>query len=377
MVLENISLLNFKNITQCELEFSPNINCLVGDNGTGKTNLLDAIYFMSITKSALNLTDGQCICHGTDFFMINGHYLIGERHESVVCSFKRGAGKSLKRNGKPYDRMAEHIGLLPIVMVAPGDTALIQESGDERRRFLNSFLSQIDRNYFQALMRYNQLLAERNKVLKSPTGYDDILEILDMQLSEVGGVIFARRTALIEELAPIVARYYAILSGDSEKVELRYRSDLQNYNFSDLLRNSATRDRAMGHSTVGVHRDDLLMTIMDYPIRKYGSQGQQKSMLIALKLAQAEIIKHQNQTSAIRPILLLDDVFDKLDFQRVENLLKLVSSEDFGQIFITDSNKTRMESTLTQLSGDYRLFRVSMGGVIIQETASTPDTASE
>lgn len=367
MFLEKISIINFKNIEQSDLVFSNNINCLLGNNGTGKTNLLDAIYFLSIGKSALNLTDGQCVNHDNAFFMLEGNYLIGDqRRENIVCSFRRGGtGKVIKRNGKEYDRMSEHIGLLPIVMVSPSDTALINESADERRRFLNTFLSQIDRAYLSALVRYNHLLAERNKLLKNLDGFSDVLTIIDMQMVEQATVIFEKRKAFTERLSPIVSKYYRAISDDREDVQIDYRSDMLSSTLTELLAASAERDRIMGHTTVGVHRDDLLMSILGYPIRKYGSQGQQKCILIAMKLAQYDIVY---QLTGIRPILLLDDVFDKLDFLRVERLIEIVSGDHFGQIFITDSNKIRIENILNQITTQSKLFNVENG--IISEISN-------
>lgn len=361
MILDKISILNFKNLEQVDLDFSSGINCFMGDNGAGKTNLLDAIHLLSMSKSALNLTDGQCVSHGSDFFMVRGDYsLEGQSSEVVVCSFKRSAGKTLKRNGKDYDRISQHIGLLPLVLVAPGDTALINESADERRRFLNSFLSQIDSMYLNQLMRYNSLIMQRNKLLKNFAGFDEVIQVLDLQISEVAQVIYAKREEFVALLSPVVTHYYGIISGDSENVEISYRSELARAPMSELLAESMERDVVMGHTTVGVHRDDIIMKIRDYPIRKYGSQGQQKSMLIALKLAQFDIIK---QVRGLRPLLLLDDVFDKLDMSRVEQLITLVSGDNFGQIFITDSNKVRLEGVLDGLQCKYKLFDVVTGNI--------------
>ena len=362
MFLERISILNFKNIPEAELEFSANVNCLVGDNGTGKTNLVDAVWYLSMSKSAVGLTDGQSIRHGEDFFMLDGCYSLGggERREAVVCSFRRGGGKVIKRNGKEYDRVTEHIGLLPIVMVSPGDTALIHESGEERRRFLNSFLSQTDREYLTAMVKYNRLLQERNRLLKTGplTGFDEILEVLDMQLEQTGTLVYRKRAEMVGRRAPKVAEYYAVLSSDREEVEVSYRSELAEAPFGELLAASRERDRICGFTNCGVHRDDMKLEIMGFPIRKYGSQGQQKSMLLALKLAQFDIIR---ELRGVKPILLLDDVFDKLDMARVEQLIGMVSSDRFGQIFITDSNKVRLEGILAKMTENYKLFGVGGG----------------
>lgn len=364
MYLERISILNFKNIAEAELEFSANVNCLVGDNGTGKTNLVDAVWYLSMSKSSVGLTDGQSVRHGEEFFMLDGRYSIGggERREAVVCSFKRGGGgKVVKRNGKEYDRITEHIGLLPIVMVSPADTALIHESGDERRRFLNSFLSQTDREYLTAIVKYNHLLQERNRLLKTGVGgsFEEILEVLDMQLAEVGTRVHDMRAEMVARLAPRVAEYYAVLSSEREEVEVSYKSELSETPFAELLAASQEKDRICGFTNCGVHRDDIKLEILGFPIRKYGSQGQQKSMLLALKLAQFDIIR---ELKGVKPILLLDDVFDKLDMARVEQLIGMVSSDRFGQIFITDSNKVRLEGILAKLTENYKLFEVG-GGV--------------
>lgn len=360
MFLERLSILNFKNIEQCDLTFSANINCLLGNNGTGKTNLLDAVYYLSISKSAMNLTDGQCVRHSQDFFMLTGHYTLGtsQRREEIICAFKRGGGKVLKRGGKEYERMSEHIGLLPVVMVSPQDTALINESADERRRFLNTFLSQIDKSYLGALVRYNHLLAERNKLLKTGSNFADVLSIVNMQMSDAASVIYRKRSEFVEQLSPLVSQYYRAISDDREDVEIRYKSDLHTAPLEQLLEQSEAKDRIIGHTTVGIHRDDLMMSILDYPIRKYGSQGQQKCILIALKLAQFDIIL---QSTGLRAILLLDDVFDKLDFMRVERLIEIVSGDHFGQIFLTDSNKVRIENIITKIATQHKIFTVEAG----------------
>lgn len=361
MYLQKLSLVNFKNITEAELGFCRKLNCFVGDNGAGKTNVIDAIYYLSMCKSAFNLTDGQSIRHGGDFFVLEGQYTIGEdRRESIYCGFKRGNGKILKRNSKEYEKLSEHIGLLPVVLVSPSDTTLINESGEDRRRYLNSLLSQLNREYLNTLIKYNHILAERNKLLKQPdsSGFSDIMEVLDMQLVDLGNKIYNRRKELIADLTPIVEQYYAALSNERETIGLSYKSDLNDSPFEDLLKASYERDRIMQHTTVGIHRDDIQMRISEHALRKFGSQGQQKSFLVALKLAQFEII---NSRCGYKPILLLDDIFDKLDMQRVERLIRLVSDERFGQIFITDSNKVRLDLILEGIEQDYKLYTVTDG----------------
>ena len=362
MILQRLSLVNFKNIREAELVFCGKLNCLVGDNGTGKTNLIDAVHYLSMCKSAFNLTDGQSVNHDADFFMLDGRYTVGENREEITCGFKKGGGKVLKRNGKEYEKLSEHIGLLPVVLVSPSDTSLIHESGEDRRKFLNTLLSQLDKGYLQALIKYNRILAERNKLLKNAFGGNsgEFLEVLDMQLIDAGNRIHAKRRELIEQLTPVVAKYYAVLSDDREQVEISYKSELNNTPFEELLKNAAEKDRIMQHTTVGIHRDDIRMRIGGYPLRKYGSQGQQKSFLVALKLAQFEVIE---QHCNYKPILLLDDIFDKLDMDRVERLIRLVSDERFGQIFITDSNKVRLDGILESLDQDFRLFTVIEGEI--------------
>ena len=360
MNLRRLSLVNFKNIRETELEFCAKLNCLVGDNGTGKTNLIDAVHYLSMCKSAFNLTDGQSVCHDADFFLLDGRYTVGENREEITCGFKKGGAKVLKRNGKEYEKLSEHIGLLPVVLVSPSDTSLIHESGEDRRKFLNALLSQLDKTYLLNLIRYNRLLAERNKLLKQPYSgnFTEILEVLDMRLADTGTRIHDRRRELVETLAPVVGKYYAVLSGDREQVDISYKSELNETPLEELLRAACEKDRLLQHTTVGPHRDDIRMKIGGWPLRKYGSQGQQKSFLVALKLAQFEVIESH---CGCKPILLLDDIFDKLDMERVERLIRLVSDERFGQIFITDSNKVRLDGILESLAQDFRLFTVTDG----------------
>ena len=360
MYLKKIALLNFKNIRQEELVLCPGINALVGDNGAGKTNVIDAVYYLSMCKSSLQMTDGQSIRHEADFFLLEGEYTsdTGKR-EVIVCSFSRKSGKVLKRNGKEYERLADHVGLIPAVIVSPADSALISDAADERRRYLNAFISQLDRTYLQAVMRYNAVLAERNRLLKMQPD-ETMLAIYDRQLCTHGQAIHARRREFIERLQPIVENYYRQLSEDREQVELLYKSELNDRPFEEILLSARQKDLVNEFTTSGIHRDDLVLKIGGYPLRKYGSQGQQKSFLIALKLAQYAIVAEEKHE---HPILLLDDLFDKLDAGRVEQLIRLVSAETFGQIFISDCNPTRLKRILDRAGGDYALFTVTDGDV--------------
>lgn len=360
MYLKKLVLINFKNIAQAEITLSERLNCFVGDNGAGKTNVLDAVYYLSMSKSALTMTDGQSVRHGEDFFLVEGTYA-GDSglSDTVNCSFLRRSGKVLKLNGKEYDRMADHVGRFPVVMVSPQDSVLITDAAEERRRYLNAFLSQLDRDYLASLMRYNAVLAERNRFLKSSSD-EQMLQIYDMQLADHAARIYERRRDIIERMRPLVAEFYRQLSGDREQVEIEYRSELASASMGELLLASRERDIVNGFTTSGVHRDDMSLRIGGYPLRKYGSQGQQKSFLMSLKLAQYRILA---EVCGERPLLLLDDLFDKLDTSRVENLLTLVAGDDFGQIFITDCNRSRLETILSRAGEKYALFTVEGGDI--------------
>ncbi len=360
MYLKKISLLNFKNIAQDELTLCPGINAMVGDNGAGKTNVIDAVWYLSMCKSSLQMTDGQSIRHGSDFFLIEGQYTTDlGKSEGIVCSFSRKSGKLLKRNSKEYDRLSDHVGLIPAVIISPADGGLISDAADERRRYLNAFISQLDRSYLASLMRYNAVLAERNRLLKTQPN-EEMLAIYDHQLVEHGTVIHALRQEFTTRLQPVVAEYYRLLCEDREQVELHYKSELNERPLEEILRAARQKDLINEFTTSGIHRDDLTLKIGGYPLRKYGSQGQQKSFLIALKLAQYLLVaQHKGE----RPLLLLDDLFDKLDAGRVEQLIRLVSSDRFGQILITDCNAVRLRTILDKAGGEYKLFTVANGEI--------------
>lgn len=352
------------------MEFDTGINCFVGENGTCKTNIVDAIYYLSMCKSALGMSDGQCIRHGESFFVVEGSYTTAEqRREQISCTFQRGSQKVMKRNGKAYERLSEHVGLIPVVIVSPADSVLITDAAEERRRYLNAFISQLDSDYLAAMIRYNEVLATRNRYLKM-NSEEYMLQIYDQQLSAVAGKIHEARRRMVERLLPVVCDYYKALSGDREQVSLAYRSELNERSMLEVLAEARGRDLANGFTTCGLHRDDIVLTIGGMPLRKYGSQGQQKSFIIALKLAQYHIIHEQCGEA---PILLLDDLFDKLDEGRVGELLRLVSGEEFGQIFITDCNRERMERLLQRSGCAHRIFEVTYGKVLGGEATPTAE----
>lgn len=358
-ILEKIVISDFRNIQLQELEFSPNVNCISGNNGEGKTNLLDAIYYMSMTKSAFASSDRFNFRHGTDEFSISGMYRMenGTRSRFALKMSAKGE-KKMRRDDKPYGRVSEHVGMLPVVMVSPADISMVSESGEERRRFANAVLSQMDREYMSALQQYNRLLLQRNRMLKEMEPDASLLEVIDMRMSALAEPVYQARKRFVDDLNPIVSEYYKAVSGGSENVCIEYESELDKASLEHLLKASAERDRIMKHTTSGIHRDDFIFTMNGHPIRRYGSQGQQKSFLVSLKFAQYDIMK---RNYGFAPILLLDDVFDKLDMGRISNLLQMVTGSDFGQIFITDSNKVRMAGIVDALTSDRAYFETVKG----------------
>jgi len=365
MNLQDLSLINFKNYSEVELNFSSKINCFIGQNGVGKTNLLDAIYYLSMCKSYLNPIDSQNIKYEEDFFVIQGKYLYKEANESIYCGIKRNKKKQFKRNKKEYQKLADHIGLLPIVMISPMDNNLILDGSDERRKFMDGVISQYDKEYLDSLIRYNRALVQRNKLLKDfyqTRSFDeDTLDIWDEQLIVLGEKIHSVRVKFVEELIPIFQEYYTKISGNKEQVQLVYDSQLFEGEYRDLIKNAIGKDRVVQHTSVGIHKDDLILTLEKYPIKKAGSQGQQKTFLVSLKLAQFDFIK---QISGIKPILLLDDIFDKFDRQRVKQIIELVSENHFGQIFITDTSQDRLEEILKDVNIEFKLFSIDSEGNI-------------
>lgn len=359
MYLKRILISNYKNIGEATLEFSKKMNCISGNNGTGKTNLLDAIYYLSMTKSFFSSTDAYTFKFGEDSAAVNGTYVMDDNTEDVISiGLKRDGEKTVKKNSKVYKRISDHIGLYPIVMVSPADTVLVNGSGEERRKFLTLILSQIDKEYLKRMQSYNQLLLQRNKLLKMQNLSGELLETIDFQMSVHADYIYRKRDELCRILVERVAAYYSNLSGSRESVGLQYISDLQEGSLDTLLESCRERDHFLKFTSVGIHKDDIDFTLNGMPLKKCGSQGQQKSFLVALKLAQFEIMKNLHGTA---PILLLDDVFDKLDMQRVEYLLGLVASDAFGQIFISDSNKVRMASIVERFTDECCSYEVIDG----------------
>ncbi|MBQ3382426.1 MAG: DNA replication and repair protein RecF [Bacteroidales bacterium] len=373
MFLSRILITDFKNIASADLVFSDRLNCISGSNGSGKTNLLDAVYSLSMAKSFFNFQDCHSVRHSQRSCALAGYYNMddGSSNKVGLALYAEGEkeNKTMKRNDKAYKRLADHIGLIPIVMVSPQDSSLINLSAEERRRFLNALLSQIDREYLDRLQRYNKTLMQRNRLLKDFNVQNELLEVFDTQLCENSAYIFQARERLCEVLQDSVQRYYSKVSGEKEKVRIIYQSELQKHSMADILKKNLERDKVTGFTNSGIHRDDLLfeMDSLDgfHPLKRTASQGQQKCFQIALKLAQFDIMKER--TGGVSPILLLDDVFDKLDMERVEYLLQMVSGSGFGQIFITDSNKVRMDSLVEKVGGKCRNFEVKSGTIVAAE----------
>ena len=363
MILKRISILNYKNLEQVELDFSPKMNCFIGQNGMGKTNLLDAVYYLSFCKSSANPIDSQNIKHNQDFFVVQGSYLTDEGEpEEVYCGLKRRQKKQFKRNKKEYSKLSDHIGLIPLVMVSPADSELILGGSEERRRFMDVVISQYDREYLSALIRYNKAMAQRNTLLKAEVELDDeLMNVWEEMMASAGEVVFRKRNDFINEFIPTFQSFYSFISQDQEVVNLSYESHAMQGNLLQIIRESRQRDRIMGYSLKGIHKDDLVMQLAEYPIKREGSQGQNKTYLVALKLAQFDFLRRTGSNTT--PLLLLDDIFDKLDASRVEQIVKLVSGDKFGQIFITDTNRDHLDKILRKIEGEYKVFGVEQGAI--------------
>lgn len=357
MHLRHLSLINFKNHAEFEANFSKKINCFVGNNGKGKTNLLDAIYYLSFSKSFFNSIDSQNIKHNESFFVLNGQFENSGEISEVYCGLKRNQKKIFKKNKKEYDRLSEHIGQFPLVMISPSDSELINGNSDVRRRFLDSIISQYNKVYLEKLISYNHVLKQRNALLKQfyeNRNFDsEALEIWDDQLINYGNLILQFRFEFLKKFTPLFNFYYQVISESKEESILKYESSLESNEFKVALITSLNKDRALQYTSVGPHKDDLEFTLNNFSLKKNASQGQQKSYLLALKLAQFEFIKNQKN---IKPLLLLDDVYDKLDQERFSKLLEIVSSEKFGQVFITDTHTQRIEALLNKNQIENKIF---------------------
>ena len=359
MYLKKIALVNYKNFDSSEFVFDEKINCFVGNNGVGKTNVLDAIYHLAFAKGYFNSVSGQNIKHGQEFFLIEGVFEKERREELLSCSLKRGQKKVVKRNGKVYDKISNHIGLIPLVIISPADSNLITEGSDLRRKFIDGVIAQSDKLYLQDLIKYNKVLSQRNSLLKYFAlnhTFDALnLNIYNEQLIEIGSKIYLKRKEFLTKFIPIFKESYKHIAGVNENVDLQYKSHLDSVDFATLLKDSLEKDRFLQYTSVGIHKDDLLYTIEGHTVKKFGSQGQQKSYLVALKLAQFDFIKKQMNTT---PILLLDDIFDKLDASRVEKLIALVNEDTFGQVFISDTHALRTEDVIKKTNQTYKMFQL-------------------
>lgn len=375
MILNRLSIINYKNIQEATLTLSPKMNCFIGPNGTGKTNLLDAVYYLSFCRSAYTSIDSQVIRHDQDFFVVEGDYtddrgMQGDNQDelrklSIYCGMKRGSKKHFKCNKKEYKRLSQHIGLIPLIFVSPADTYLVDGGGEERRRLMDMVISQYDNLYLDALNRYNKALQQRNTLLKMEEEPDlELMRIWEEQMAAEGEVIYQKRNAFVQELIPVFQQIYQQISNDRESVSLRYVSHGQRGPLLEVIQRDRMKDRAVGYSLHGVHRDDLEMLLGDYPMRREGSQGQLKTFVIAMKLAQFSFLKRT--CSQTTPLLLLDDIFDKLDAHRVERIVSLVASKEYGQIFITDTNREHLDKILQANSFDYQLFSVHDGEVTVR-----------
>lgn len=359
MYLKTLSIVNYKNFDSVSFDFDSKINCLVGHNGVGKTNVLDSIYHLSFGKSYFNPVTSQNINHLADFFVIDGSFIKDEKNEHILVSAKRGHKKVIKRNNKPYDRVSEHIGFIPVVMISPGDRDLILEGSETRRKFIDGVISQSDQHYLNSLINYNKVVAQRNALLKffaANSKFDrDTLDIYNAQMTDFGNLLFEKRKAFLEEFIPIFNSRYAEITHKKESVRIAYKSRLFEKSIPALLEENLQRDLALQYTSVGIHKDDLSFEIEGHPIKRFGSQGQQKSFLIALKLAQFDFIKKINKAN---PVLLLDDIFDKLDEQRVAHIVALVAENDLGQIFISDTHADRTEKVVKESKQSYKIFKL-------------------
>lgn len=369
MILRELNILNYKNIREAAMQFSDKLNCFIGLNGQGKTNVLDAIYYLSFTKSAYNAIDSQNIHHDEEMAMIQGQYLLGEDIETISCGLKRGVKKQFRRGKKDYKRLLDHIGLIPLVMVSPQDSELVVEGSDERRKFMDGVISQYSKPYLEHLTQYNALLKQRNALLKqyAEVAADALpvalFEVLEMQLVQHALPIYQERVRFIEQFVPYFQEVYRAISGDKEQVALQYISQLHERDLTEALACTRQRDLILGWTSQGIHKDELEMSLGNYPLKRVGSQGQQKTYLLAMKLGQALYLDSVHAVNT-KPILLLDDIFDKLDSERVERIVQLVVGEQFGQIFITDTDRQHLTAILSEQYMNAKVWHVDNGQII-------------
>lgn len=369
MILRELNILNYKNIQEAAMQFSDKLNCFIGLNGQGKTNILDAIYYLSFTKSAYNAIDSQNIHHDEEMAMIQGQYLLGEDAETISCGLKRGVKKQFRRGKKDYKRLLDHIGLIPLVMVSPQDSELVVEGSDERRKFMDGVISQYSKPYLEHLTQYNALLKQRNALLKqyAEVAADALpvalFEVLEMQLVQHALPIYQERVRFIEQFVPYFQEVYRAISGDKEQVALQYISQLHERDLTEALARTRQRDLILGWTSQGIHKDELEMSLGNYPLKRVGSQGQQKTYLLAMKLGQALYLDSVHAVNT-KPILLLDDIFDKLDSERVERIVQLVVGEQFGQIFITDTDRQHLTAILSEQYMNAKVWHVDNGQII-------------
>lgn len=360
MYLKHLNIINYKNIAEADIELSPGINCFIGNNGEGKTNLLDAVYFLSFCKSHTNSVDSQCIRHGAEFELVTGQYMNGDLPTEIYIGLKNKGRKVVKRNKKEYEKQADHIGQIPLVLVSPQDQQLIIGGSDERRKFIDGVISQYDRPYLNHLLAYNRALKQRNTLLKQESTDEALYDALELQMSLSADYIYTRRCDFVEKFTPIFQQFHTYISEAKERVSFGYSSHLQGQaELAALLKSHRLTDRLIGYTTKGIHRDDLAMLLGNEAMKGFGSQGQAKTYLIALKLAQFDFLSHLNGTM---PILLLDDIFDKLDAGRVEQIVRLMKEDNrFGQIFISDTDREHISRILEKTGGNYKIYNVEGG----------------
>ncbi|MFD1552630.1 DNA replication and repair protein RecF [Putridiphycobacter roseus] len=359
MHLKQLQLINFKNHGECQFDFTPDINVFIGDNGVGKTNILDAINYLSLCRSFLNAVDRQNIKMGESFFMIQGEFIRADKTHNIMCSVQAGQKKKIKKNKKEYEKLSDHIGEFPVVVISPYDSNLISEGSEVRRKYIDSIISQHNKRYLETLIRYNKVLAQRNSLLKRFQEYrifeQESIEVWDLQLATLGEEIFELRNAFFVDFLPKFQYFFNLLTGGKEAIGIQYNTQMEGHNFLELLEGARQKDARVGYTTVGTHKDDLVFTINGNPIKKFGSQGQQKSFLIGLKLTQFDYISRLTEK---KPILLLDDIFDKLDHNRVERLMKMVSQGLFGQVFVTDTDAERIEKVFNNIDITPKIFEL-------------------